>query len=70
MRLGRNEWGLALMKTKEWVPGNEGHREESGPKRNADPGQITWSSMFISFLVYAWCGYGGREGRPRAGLQV
>ena len=28
--------GLSLMKTKEWQPSHEGHREESGLKGNAD----------------------------------
>lgn len=51
VRQGRREWGLSLVKMKEWVPGDEGHREESGPKGNADLGQITRNVISIPFPV-------------------
>lgn len=56
MGLGRSEWGLSHMKTKEWVP-------EAGPKGNADAGH-TWSTMSVFFLVYAWGGVRAERGDP------
>lgn len=42
MRLGGGENRvLSLTKKKEWVPGDKGHRKESGSKGNADLAQIT-----------------------------
>lgn len=59
MRLGRGDGGLPPMKTQEWQPSHEGHREESGLKGNADLEQC-------GHFLAAVCMVEGRrqEGRP------
>lgn len=62
---GEVDGGLPLMKTQEWQPSHEGHREESGLKGNADLEQCGHS-------LAAVCMVEGRrqEGETQWGLDL